>query len=205
VCNLQYTKLNYTIPVVFHNLEGYDLHLFIESLSKYTKKYDIIPKSREKYLSMCVNLIDSKVKLKFIDSLHFITGSLSENAKRLNKFRYTSDEILREKQVFPYSYMTETKYKSIYDILNENKLPSKNVEWLNDLTKEYTSEEDIKHANMIYEMYKCKNIREYTLLYLKTDVVLLAEIFENFRDVSLKTYQLDPAWYYTTPGFAWVK
>lgn len=204
ICNLQYTKLNYTVPVIFHNLEGYDLHLFIESLSKYTKKYDIIPKSKEKYLSMCVNLIDSKIRLKFIDSLHFITGSLEENAKRLNQYKFTSHEILREKQVYPYSYMTVTSRKSINDLLNEKSLPLQREDWYNDLTKDYMKEDDIKHAHMIFDMFKCRNINDYTLLYLQTDVVLLSEIFENFRDVSLKTYKLDPSWYYTTPGFAWV-
>lgn len=204
ICNLQYTKLNYTIPVVFHNLEGYDIHLFIESLSKYTKKYNIIPKSKEKYLSMEVELVGLKVKLKFIDSLHFITGSLEQNAKRLSNYKYTISEELREKQVFPYSYLTVSKNKSIEYILNEKRLPIEREDWINDLTKEETCEDDVKHAHYIFDKFGCKSIRDYTLLYLKTDVILLTEVFENFRDVSLKTYKLDPAWYYTTPGFAWV-
>ena len=204
VCNLQYTKLNYTIPVVFHNLEGYDLHLFIESLAKYTNKYSIIPKSKEKYLSMSINLIDSRIRLKFIDSLHFVTGSLAENAKRLSSFKFTLDDTLKSKQVFPYSYLTASKVKDIDAILMESSLPFESKDWINDLTKEATSQNDIDYAHKIFGMYGCRNIKDYTLLYLDTDVILLAEVFENFRDVSMKTYNLDPSWYYTTPGFAWV-
>ena len=46
-------------------------------------------------------------------------------------------------------------------------------------------------------------MRDYHDLYLKSDVLLLADVFENFRDVCLTNYELDPAWYYTAPGLAW--
>ena len=48
-----------------------------------------------------------------------------------------------------------------------------------------------------------KTIRDYHDLYLKTDVLLLADVFENFRNVCVENYKLDPAWYYTSPGLAW--
>ena len=45
--------------------------------------------------------------------------------------------------------------------------------------------------------------RDYLELYNKSDVLILADIFENFRNVCASNYDLDPAWYYTSPGLAW--
>jgi len=50
--------------------------------------------------------------------------------------------------------------------------------------------------------FKMKSFREYHDLYFLTDVVLLSDVFENFRDVCLKNYELDPCWYYSAPGLA---
>jgi hypothetical protein len=198
-CNLQYTKKNFKIPVVFHNLEGYDIHLFIDSLSRVGKDFEIIPKSKEKYLSMAMKFHDCKIKVKFIDSLHFFTGSLSDNAKTITKFRFIKDEFkeLQFKQYYPYSYFDSLEK------LEEPALPKDKAHWYNELKKESITDYELAHAEYVFQKYNCKNLHDYTALYLQTDVNLLAEVFENFRDLSIQTYQLDPALYYTTPGLAW--
>ena len=65
------------------------------------------------------------------------------------------------------------------------------------------TDKDFEHALNVWKHFKMTTFREYHDLYLKTDVLLLADVFENFRDVCMKNYELDPAWYYTTPGLAW--
>ena len=63
-------------------------------------------------------------------------------------------------------------------------------------------DEEYDHAVVVWEHFACKTLGEYSDLYLKIDVLLLADIFENFRDVCMKAYAIDPAFYYTAPGMS---
>lgn len=53
------------------------------------------------------------------------------------------------------------------------------------------------------KIYGMKTMKNYHDLYLKSDVLLLADVFEEFRNVCTEIYKLDPAWYYTSPGLSW--
>ena len=96
ICNLRFKILNH-IPVVFHNLSGYDAHLFIRQLGK---KYEhgsmgVIAKNREKYISFNVNVVvdiyedkngdikEKKIQLRFIDSIRFMASSLDSLSSNL--------------------------------------------------------------------------------------------------------------------------
>ena len=88
ICNLRY-KVPSFIPVVFHNLSGYDAHLFIKELSKYaTKDMNVMAKTKENYISFSAhfpvqeyidkdgNEKEKLIEFKFIDSFKFIASSL---------------------------------------------------------------------------------------------------------------------------------
>ena len=99
--------------------------------------------------------------------------------------------------VYPYSWANGDPARFTVD-----KLPPIEI-FKNDLTNEACSESDYKHAQNVWRAAGCKTFGDYHDLYLKLDVTLLADVFENFRDTSMATYGLDPAHFYTTPGFAW--
>ena len=86
--------------------------------------------------------------------------------------------------------------------LKETKLPPKEA-FYSRLSDEGISDEVYQHARKVWEMFEMKNLEDYHNLYNRVDVLLLADVFENFRDICIKNYKLDPAHYYTAPGLAW--
>jgi len=101
-----------------------------------------------------------------------------------------------KKLTYPYEYMdSPEKYL-------ETQLPP--IEkFYSSLNDEHVSPEEYQNAKEIWDTFQIKNLHEFTMLYNKLDVLLFTDIMENFRDISLKIYKLDPAWYLTTPGFSW--
>ena len=86
--NLQLTK---KVPVIFHNLRGYDSHLIFDELNKFDTKIDVIPNRLEKYMAFFLNKI-----LVFIDSMQFINSSVEKLVKNLseNDFKYLTEELV---------------------------------------------------------------------------------------------------------------
>ena len=99
------------------------------------------------------------------------------------------------KGVYPYDYMDS------FDKFNE-KLPSKE-EFYSLLNDEHISNEDYEHAQNVWNTFSLKNMGDYHNLYLGSDVLLLADVFENFRKTCLEYYKLDPCHYFTSPGLSW--
>ena len=93
-------------------------------------------------------------------------------------------------------------YVDSVDKLAESSLPPKEV-FYSRLNDEETTNEDYEHAQTVWKEFGIRTLKEYTGLYNEVDVLQLADVFENFRDICLENYKLDAAWYYTSPGLAW--
>ena len=89
-----------------------------------------------------------------------------------------------------------------FDRFNETELPSRK-DFYSILNDTNISADDYKHAQKVWDAFKIKNLGEYHDLYLKTDVLLLADVFEDFRETCLNYYKLDPCHYMTSPGLSW--
>ena len=99
------------------------------------------------------------------------------------------------KGVYPYKYIDN------WERFNETSLPSKESFYSN-LNMENIEDIDYRHGNNVCNKFKLNNLGEYHDLYVQSDT-LLADVFENFRDMSLKEYELDPAHFLLLPGLAW--
>ena len=220
-CNLQYKIPSY-IPIIFHNLSGYDAHLFIKELAASTDgarmRMGVITKNKEDYISFSIKVevdryIDKKgiekskkIELTFIDSFKFISSSLDSLVNNLahrgseffglEEYSENQYKLLIKKGIYPYEYMTD------WDKFKEMKLPPREA-FYSKLNMSGVKGEDYEHLDRVWKEFGLKDLGEYHDLYLKTDVILLANVFEAFRKVCLKNYGLDPAHFYTAPGLAW--
>ena len=89
-----------------------------------------------------------------------------------------------------------------WERFSETSLPDKE-NFYSKLNDEHITEDEYAHAQTVWETFDCKTLGDYHDLYVKTDVALLADVFENFRKLCLEQYGLDPAHYFTSPGLSW--
>ncbi|XP_071056136.1 uncharacterized protein [Onthophagus taurus] len=194
-CNLN-LKLQNFIPIFFHNFSGYDCHLFIKEMGDVDKDgLDVLPNNKERYISFSKRFLVDKIS----SSLDSLAGNLNEFDFISMRKSYPHNDhfkLLTKKGIFPYTFM------SSFDRLNATFLPPKET-FFNNLNLEGISDEQYVHAQTVWKKFNCQTFKDYSDLYLKTDVLLLADVFEKFRRVCFKTYGLDPAHYYTAPGLSW--
>ena len=264
-CNLQLRvdveKIK--IPVIFHNLRGYDSHFIMQEIGQIVKDYEYTNKNGKK-CQMNINAIPNNMEkymafmfgnhLTFIDSFQFMGSSLEklvsnitkcgkcetckpddcmklninyknktlqhktsipcgecQNCKNIDKdcispnydkLKYTSQifkdkklDLMARKGVYPYDYMDSfEKFNS--------PLPTKE-DFYSILNNKDISKEDYQHVKNVWNKFNLKNMGEYHDLYLKSDILLLVDVFENFRKTCLEYYKLDPCHYFTSPGLSW--
>ena len=223
-CNLKLRLDSESIKilVIFHNLKGYDSHFIMQNIGKMIEEeivYDVVRVKKEDNLTdgkkkIDINIIANNFEkymssrlgrdLQFIDSFQFMSQSLDKLSSNLqeDRFIYTGGEIdggldlMKKKGVYPYDYMDS------FSRFNENQLP-KREEFYSILNGSDISEDDYKHAQEVWDAFNIRNLGEYHDLYLKTDVLLFADVFENFRKTCLHPYKLDPCHYVSSPGLSW--
>ena len=85
---------------------------------------------------------------------------------------------------------------------NEEELPDKS-DFYSSLNMDEISDTDYRHAKKVFDTFCIKKLGEYLDLYVQSDTLLLADVFENFRDRCIKVHGLDPAYLLSAPGLAW--
>ena len=207
-CNLKWAisaeKLK--IPVIFHNLKGYDCHFIMQKIGDLVRQdvnidVGVIASNFEKYIGFRLGN-----HLTFIDSFSFMSQSLdrlssnlSDDAFFYSREAFPNDDqfrLIKKKGVYPYDYMDSfrrfsekslPRIEDFYSILNDTNI----------------SESDYSHAKRVWSAFQIKDLGDYHDLYLRTDVLLLADVFESFRSTCLSHYRLDPCHYFSAPGLSW--
>ncbi|CAB4044377.1 uncharacterized transposon-derived, partial [Paramuricea clavata] len=172
----------------------------MQEIGKFGTEVNVIPNNMEKYISFSLGKY-----LAFIDSIQFMSSSLEELVGNLSSedFRIVGKrwqgedfKLVTQKGLFPYEIMDGM------DKLQSEGLPSKD-EFYSTLYESDVSNEDYQRAQRVWSHFNMKTTRNYHDLYLETDVLLLADVFENFRRTCMESYELDPAHYVSASGLSW--
>ena len=152
---------------------------------------DYIKTKNEKLILACYNC-KQRYRKKFNKELVKRFASTYEFCNNdLNKF-----VLLLRKGVYPYEYVDN------WERFSEISLPSKE-DFYSNLNMEDISDIDYRHASNVFKVFKLENLGSYHDLYVQSDTLLLADVFNNFRDMCIKEYELDPAPFLSLPGLAW--
>ena len=207
-CNLL-RRRTYKIPVFLHNFRGYDSHLICRGFTNFPNtKLFCIAQTLEKYL-----MVNWGSHLVFKDSLQFLSASLEtlahnlaksdpaafKNLNRIFSVQYgpAEVELLQQKEVYPYDFVNS------WDRLLEQREQPSREQFFNKLATKECSADEYAHFQNVWRTFGCTRFLDYHNLYLKTDVLLLADVFESFRDVCMKNYKLDPTYYLSAPNLSW--
>ena len=215
-CNfkLRIKPENLKIPVIFHNLRGYDSHFIMQYIGEIANKHGYTNKKGEKQ-DLNINAIPNNMEkymafmlgnhLTFIDSFQFMSSCLDKLVRNLPKDNliYTSKafkgkrlDLMSQKGVYPYDFMES------FENFNQTELPNKD-QFYSILNDQHITDDEYDHANKVWNTFMIKTMGEYHDLYLVSDVLLLTDVFENFRKTCMQYYKLDPCHYFTSPGLSW--
>ena len=202
-CNLK-IKNSKELIVLFHNAKGYDNSYMLDIFSKIPNvQISCLGSNMEKFKMLKFLIPKKDYSIKIIDSLAFLQSNLNDLSKDLddnlkiitkNHFQDKFGMVNKKLDHFPYNYVNKNN-------LEIEELPDKkhfyNMLKLSDITdKEY------KKVKEFYENMKFKNIKEYLKCYLKSDITLLADVFNNFRKIIFDNLGLDCVKYISAPSLS---
>ena len=184
------SKLVDNLSEGIHNNKCVDCKSNLDYVRITTAKPSSLEHKNEKLLLKCFNW-NNYYKKKFNkDLIKKFKNKYSFYTSDLNKFI-----LLLRKGVYPYEYTDN------WEKFNETSLPSEESFYSN-LNMEDIDDRDYRHGNNVFNKFKLNNLGDYHDLYVQSDTLLLADVFENFRDMCLKEYELDPAHFLSLPGLA---
>ena len=142
--------------------------------------------------------------LTFIDSFQFMSSSLDKLVSNLPKddliytckaFKGKRLDLMSQKGVYPYDYMDS------FEKFNEKELPTKD-QFYSILNDQHITDDEYNHAKEVWNTFMIRTLGDYHDLYLVSDVLLLTDVFGNFRKTCMQYYKLDPCHYFTSPGLS---
>ena len=218
-CNLRNTIKNKCIPILFHNLKGYDSKAFVRDLTDFKDiQTEVIAENSEKFKSITCTCFEKRTmvsKFRFIDTLAHLSTSLQKLTEAIRsgendveklriKFPSVSSEFPNDEQfqlilrkgVFPYNWFNDSSKLEHTELLNIKDFYDK-------LGEKAITVEDYEFYKTVMDKFECKTFRDYYELYLKLDVILLADICIHYKKECLDTYGLEPFWFITSPALSW--
>ena len=193
------------IPVLYHNFSKYDNHMFFNDLIN-SKPNEIIltvtPRTSEEYMSVNYGCV------RFLDSMRFQQNSLEKSTEFLKDDDYIHLKkhfpnhwmLLKNKLAYPYEfYETLEDYEEpIEELINYG-----SGAYFSKTKNKIPDPEEIDRTNEIIKLFNIKNGRELTELYNKADVILLADLFEKFIEISISNFGINPLYHISLPGTTW--
>lgn len=203
-CNVNFNYKNLKIPVIFHNAKRYDSNLILRHVKDTAALYNlqVIAENYEQMKSISFS------NLRIVDSIAFMSGSLDSLVQDLRTdknykwnilnthMKGISQEILQGKGVYPYEYVTSSK------VFQEKSLPP-HAAFNSTLRGSNITQEEYDYCLKCWDFLKCVEFGDYHDFYLKLDVLLLAEVWSAFVDLSYETHGLDPSHCISLPQFSW--
>ena len=198
-CNVNFNLKGAKIPCLLHNFKGYDSKLILKDVGRVdpsiTKDISVIAQSSEQFKTVSmrpVSLLDSMSHLPcslstLVENLKRNQGAVLREVFPSMSEAFPDDaqfQALLRKGVFPYRFMDSPQ------TLMSDQLPPKDVF------------EDYEHALHVWNLFNMQSFREYMELYLKSDILLLADVMINYQELTHRHYGLDPFFFLTAPSLS---